>query len=49
MSDRDTKYTLSVLIELDESFFKTTSSGKKGRGAENKELVFVGRLDLERS
>lgn len=41
MSDRDAKYTLSGLVELDESFFEPNSSGKRGRGAENKELVFV--------
>lgn len=41
MSDRDARYTLSGLVELDESFFGPTSTGKRGRGTENKELVFV--------
>ncbi len=41
MSDRDAKYTLSGLIELDESFFGPKASGKRGRGAEKKDLVII--------
>ncbi len=41
MSDRDAKYTLSGLVEVDESFFGPKSEGKRGRGAENKELVII--------
>ena len=41
MSDRDAKYTLSGLIEIDESFFGPKASGKRGRGAENKDLVII--------
>lgn len=41
MSDRDARYTLSGLIEVDESFFGPKSAGKRGRGAENKELVII--------
>lgn len=41
MSDRDAQYKLSGLIEVDESFFGRSSSGKRGRGAEKKRLVIV--------
>jgi transposase-like protein len=41
MADRDAKYTLSGLVEVDESFFGPSSSGKRGRGAEKKELVII--------
>ena len=41
MADRDAKYTLAGLIEIDESFFGPRFSGKRGRGAEKKEMVIV--------
>lgn len=41
MADRDAKYTLAGLVEIDESFFGASFSGKRGRGAEKKELVIV--------
>lgn len=41
MSDRDAKYKLAGLVEIDESLFGPSSSGKRGRGAEGKELVLV--------
>lgn len=41
MADRDAQYTLSGLIEIDESFFGPKSEGKRGRGSENKELVII--------
>ncbi len=41
MSDRDAKYTLAELVEIDESFFGPRAPGKRGRGAEKKELVIL--------
>ncbi len=41
MADRDAQYTLAGLVEIDESFFGPSFSGKRGRGAEKKKLVFV--------
>jgi len=41
MADRDARYTLAGLVEIDESFFGASFSGKRGRGAEKKELVIV--------
>jgi transposase-like protein len=41
MADRDAKYKLAGLVEIDESFFGPSFSGKRGRGAERKELVIV--------
>ena len=41
MADRDARYTLSGLVELDESFFGPAGSEKRGRGAENKQLVII--------
>lgn len=41
MADRDAKYKLAGLVEMDESLFGPSSSGKRGRGAEGKELVIV--------
>lgn len=41
MADRDAKYRLSGLIEVDESFFGPKATGKRGRGAENKKLVII--------
>ena len=34
MADRDIRYTLAGLVEIDESFFRPRLSGKRGRGAE---------------
>lgn len=41
MEDRDKKYKLSGLIEMDESYFGGNKSGKRGRGAEGKAIVAV--------
>jgi transposase-like protein len=41
MADRDAQYTLAGLVEIDESFFGQSFSGKRGRGTEKKELVIV--------
>ena len=41
MADRDSQYKLAGLVEMDESFFGPSFSGKRGRGAEKKELVIV--------
>lgn len=41
MSDRDAKYKLAGLVEIDESFFGPRTSGKRGRGSKGKELVIV--------
>lgn len=41
MADRDAKYSLAGLIEIDESFFGPSASGKRGRGAEKKQLVII--------
>ncbi len=41
MADRDSHYRLAGLVEVDESFFGPSSSGKRGRGAERKSLVIV--------
>lgn len=41
MADRDINYKLAGLVEIDESLFGPSSSGKRGRGAERKELVIV--------
>ena len=41
MADRDAQYKLAGLIEMDESFFGPKSTGKRGRGADCKELVIV--------
>ncbi len=41
MADRDAQYQLAGLIEVDESFFGPKATGKRGRGAYNKELVIV--------
>jgi transposase-like protein/predicted RNA-binding Zn-ribbon protein involved in translation (DUF1610 family) len=41
MADRDARYKLAGLVEIDESFFGASFSGKRGRGAEKKELVIV--------
>ena len=36
MADRDAQYTLAGLVEIDESFFGPSFSGKRGRGTEKK-------------
>ena len=41
MADRDARYTLAGLVEVDESLFGPSSPGKRGRGAEKKQLVIV--------
>lgn len=41
MADRDARYKLAGLVEIDESFFGPSFSGKRGRGTERKELVIV--------
>ncbi len=41
MADRDSRYTLSGLVELDESFFGPSGSGKRDCGAENKQMVII--------
>ena len=41
MADRDARYTLAGLVEVDESFFGPSFSGKRGRGAEKKQLVII--------
>lgn len=42
MAERDSRYSLSGLIELDESYFGSSKSGKRGRGASGKRPVLVG-------
>ena len=37
MADRDAQYKLAGLVEIDESFFGPKTSGKRGRGADNKQ------------
>ena len=41
MADRDANYKLAGLVEIDESLFGPSFNGKRGRGAERKELVIV--------
>lgn len=41
MSDRDSKYKLAGLIEIDESFWGPSSSGKRGRGVEEKQMFII--------
>lgn len=41
MADRDINYKLAGLVEVDESLFGPSSPGKRGRGAERKELVII--------
>lgn len=41
MEDRDSRYMLSHVIEMDEAFFGGPFSGKRGRGAGNKSKVIV--------
>ena len=39
--DRDTRYMLENVIEMDDAFFGGAAAGKRGRGAENKTQVIV--------
>lgn len=41
MKDRDAKYKLAGLVEIDESLFGPSTSGKRGRGAIGKSLVII--------
>jgi len=41
MKNRDTRYKLQQLIEMDDSFFGGKSPGKRGRGALNKSKVVI--------
>lgn len=42
MRKRDARYLLCGLVELDDSYFGTKRSGKRGRGAEGRRPVLVG-------
>lgn len=42
MRERDARYKLTGLIELDDSYFGSSKSGKRGRGAGGKTPVLVG-------
>ncbi len=42
MGQRDTRYKLTGLIELDDSYFGSSKSGKRGRGADGKTPVLIG-------
>lgn len=41
MAQRDSRYTLSGFIEMDDAFFGGARAGKRGRGAANKSTVLV--------
>jgi len=41
MKDRDSFYKLNHFIEMDDSYFGGSASGKRGRGATNKSTVVV--------
>lgn len=41
MKDRDSHYKMSNFIEMDDSYFGGSTSGKRGRGAANKSAVVV--------
>jgi transposase-like protein len=41
MSDRDSKYKLAGIVEMDETYFGSSKPGKRGRGAEGKTIVEV--------
>ncbi len=41
MNDRDSLYKLSNFIEMDDSYFGGSTSGKRGRGAANKSAVVI--------
>jgi transposase-like protein len=42
MAERDARYRLAGLVELDESYFGGHKSGKHGRGATGKRAVLIG-------
>lgn len=42
MAERDSHYRLAGLVELDESYFGSSESGKRGRGTSGKRPVLVG-------
>lgn len=42
MERRDERYRLTGLIELDDSYFGSSKSGKRGRGADGKTPVLIG-------
>ena len=47
MSERETKYTLSGQVQIDDAYFGgELSGGKAGRGSENK-VPFVAALSLD--
>ena len=39
--DRDARYKLKHIIEMDDSYFGSSAAGKRGRGAANKSTVVV--------
>lgn len=41
MADRDAKYKLAGLVEIDESFYGPSTSVKRGRGAESKAKLII--------
>lgn len=41
MRDRDARYKLTHIIEMDDSYFGPSAAGKRGRGAANKSTVVV--------
>lgn len=48
MEERDSRYALAGLVEMDESYFGSPKPGKKGRGAEGKRPVLIAvSLDEE--
>jgi transposase-like protein len=49
MADRDSRYMLHYVIEMDEAFFGGPYAGKRGRGAGNKSKVIVAVENRETS
>ena len=50
MIQRDNIYNLRDNIELDDTYFGGKSSGRRGRGSENKKIVIVGiEVDSKKS
>jgi len=49
MADRDSRYMLHHVIEMDEAFFGGPSAGKRGRGAGNKSKVIIAVENRETS
>jgi transposase-like protein len=41
MEERDSRYMLAQVVEMDDAFFGGSAPGKRGRGAENKSKVIV--------